>query len=63
MKSKDKKLSPKDLSALYGINVTTIYYWIRYKMIAHYRIQKKILINQSEFENFLEKHRVEVSYN
>lgn len=62
MKNRDKKLSPKELSTIYGINLATIYYWIRFKMIAHYRIQKKILISQSEFENFLENHRVEVNY-
>ncbi len=58
MKS-EKLLTVKKACEIYGIEPSLIYHWVRYKKLIFYKIDKNILINESEFKEFLEYYRVE----
>ena len=60
MKQRDtenKLLTVKKASTLYGPEPSLIYHWIRYRKFDFYKFGKKVLLPQSEFEQFLELHR------
>jgi len=61
MKS-EKLLTVKKACEIYGIEQSLIYHWVRYKKFSYYKIDKKILIRDSDFKEFLESNRVEAAY-
>lgn len=62
MKS-EKLLTIKKISDVYGINCSLLYHWIRYKKFNFYKIDKKILIRESDFKDFLESYKIDASFN
>jgi len=60
--SADKLLSVKKACEIYGVEPSLIYHWVRYKKFNFYKIDKKILIKESDFRDFLESYLVEPTY-
>jgi len=55
----EKYLSPKKIEQDYGIDSKTVYWWIRNGDILYFKKDKKVLIPQSHFENFLENNLID----
>lgn len=54
-----KTISPKTASRIYDIPRWTLYSWIWKREIVIHKIGRKVLIPVEEFEDFLDRHRVE----
>ena len=59
----ERFLTIKKIVEIYGIESTLLYHWVRYKKFNFYKIDKKILIKESDFKDFLESYRVDSSFN
>jgi len=53
-------LTVRKVSQMYDLDQTWLYYLIRNKKFPYYKFEKKILIQQSDFENFLNNHKLEI---
>ncbi len=62
-RSRERLLTVKKACEIYGIEPSLIYHWIRYKKFSFYKVEKKILIRESDFNDFLESYRVDPSSN
>lgn len=63
MNNKKKLLTVKKTCEIYGLEPSLIYHWVRYKKFNFYKIDKKILIKESDFKDFLESYRVDPPFN
>ncbi len=58
-RTKDKKmLTVSDIFDEYGIKPALVYHWVRFRKFQILKINKKILIQKCDFEEFLEAHAV-----
>ena len=55
----EKYLSPKRIEEMYEIDRKSVYYWCRNGDIVFFQKDKKILIPQKSFEQFLENHLID----
>jgi len=53
-----KLLTVSDIYQEYGIKPALIYHWIRYKKFRILKINKKILIQKCDFDEFLYAHSI-----
>ena len=56
--TKGKLFTVQKAHQIYGVEPSLIYYWIRYRKFDFFKPEKKILFWESDFLDFLEKHKV-----
>jgi excisionase family DNA binding protein len=54
-----RKRSPRQIAEISGVDLQSIYYFVRSHRLPHYRIGKKILISENDWLDFMNKHRQE----
>jgi len=59
MKTK-KLLTVKKISEIFGINMPTIYWWIRNKKFKFTKVEKLIFIREADFAEFLDLNIIEI---
>jgi len=56
-----KLLTVKKITSKYELEPSLIYYWVRNKKFSYYKFEKKILIEEQDFLNFIELNKIEIS--
>jgi len=56
-----KFLTVKKITSKYELEPSLIYYWVRNKKFSYYKFEKKILIEEQDFLNFIELNKIEIS--
>lgn len=59
LEEEKRTISPKTASCIYDIPRWTLYSWIWKRLIPICKVGRKVLIPVAEFEEFLNKHRIE----
>ncbi len=62
MKNTERLLTVKKLSEEREINPSTIWWWVRERHFDVIRVGRKVLIPESAFDQFIERHREEAGF-
>lgn len=53
-----KLLTVQKANEIYGVDLSLIYHWIRYKKFDFFKLDKKLLFWEKDFLDFLEQNKV-----